>query len=229
MTELFEKGFINDQGKPDNYDEIAVGLAPGGAVSVWLLGGDFTTEVGHYQAIKTDVDMKDFNPDGVQDKDEYVKVTTESFSEETKKVIAEQGIPIGKWTTYRQRFLWKPVLKHEDSYKLATFHNDFYNGEMYNVSVGNPILDDYQNYPPPKKSSFRWYDKNNNRFGCRVHFNEKEIWDAFKKIYKNPETKQAELVFKIDKYNSDVTIFLKSETDSIKIEKAKIHTYISSY
>ncbi|MCF6351133.1 MAG: DUF2931 family protein [Flavobacteriaceae bacterium] len=228
MIELFEKGFIDKQGKQSTYDDIVVGLAPGGAVSVWLLEATRTTEIGHYQAKKTEVDMKIFNPDGIQNRDEYVRVTTESFSEETKKVLAEQGIPIGKWTAFRQRFLWKPVIKHVEELKLVDLSIDFYNGERYSVRADNPILDDYQNYPPTSEIGFYWYDKRDNQFGSIITFNEKEIWAAFKKIYKNKETKQAALVFTIDKYNSNVAIFLKSELDSIKIEKATVKTYMTS-
>ena len=225
MTALFEKGFIDKQGKQTTYDNIVVGLAPGGAVSVWLLEGTRTTEVGHYQAVKTDVDIKDWIPDANLSREEIVKRRQGRFSEETKKVLAEQGIPIGKWTGFRERFLWKPIIKHVEDFKLKRLSNNLYNGERYSVSVGNPILDNYENFPPPKRMAFSWFDKNDNQFGCKVKFNEKEIWEAFKKIYKNPKTKQAELVFKIDKYNSFVDIFLKSENDSIKIEKAKIKVY----
>ena len=169
--------------------------------------------------------MKDFKPDGLQDRDLYIKHREESFSEETKKVLAEQGIPIGKWTAFRERFLWKPIIKHAEEFKLKRVSNNLYNGERYSVSVGNPILENYENFPPPKRMAFFWYDKNDNQFGCKVKFNEKEIWEAFKKIYKNKETKHAELISKIDKYNSNVNILLKSENDSIKIEKAKVNNY----
>lgn len=85
MTELFENGFINNRGYQDNYYNIVVGLAPGGAVSVWLFSAERVTEVGHYQADKTEVEMKDFRPDGLQNRDLYIKNREESFTEETKK------------------------------------------------------------------------------------------------------------------------------------------------
>ena len=227
MTELFEEGFINSRGQQETYDDIVVGLAPGGAVSVWLLGASRTTEIGHYQGEKTDVEMQDFNPDGNQNRDSYIKNKTESFSDETKKVIAEQGIPIGKWTDFTERFLWKPVLRHEEEYKLDTFYNRFYNGEMYSVNEGNIVLKEHQTFSPPKWTIFYWYDKNNNHFGSKINFDEKEIWDAFHKIFDNKETKQVELVFEIDKYNREVKITLESEHETIEIKKALIDTYPS--
>jgi len=228
IVELFEKGYVNKKGKQDTYDEILVGLAPGGAVSVWLFSAEFTVEAGHYQAKKTDVPMSEFNPDGIQDRNKYVKEVQEGFSEETKKVIAEQGIPIGKWTAYRERFLWKPIIKHVDVLKLATIYNNFYNGEHYAIVANNPILQEYHKYPPSEKITFYWYDKNNNKFGCKIKFEEKEIWSAFKTMYKKEEVEQAELVFAIDKYNSNVKITLESAQDTIEIKKAEIKTFTTS-
>ena len=228
MIELFEKGFINDRGQQETYYNIVVGMAPGGAVSVWLYAAEHVTEVGHYQAIKTEVDMADFKPDGLQNRDLYIKHREESFSEQTKQVLAEQGIPIGKWTNFTKRFLWKPVLKHAEEYKLDNFFNRFYNGEMYSVTLGNKVLEEYKNFSPPETTSFYWYDKNNNQFGSRINFDEKEIWNAFEKIFQNIDTKQAELVFKIDKYNSSLKIVLKTEKDSIEIKKAKISIFESN-
>lgn len=230
MTELFEKGFVNRQGKQETYDDIAVGLAPGGAVSIWLLAAERRVEIGHYQAKKTEVDMKDFKPDGLQERELYIKHREENFSEETKQILKE-GVPIGKWTAFRKRFLWKPVLKHTtiSDIKRYKFLNEFYNGEFYTLKDKNiSYMDDYREYPPSKRTIFSWYDNKNNRFGCKVYFDEKEVWTAYKKIFKNKEIKQAEMVFKIDKYNSNVDIFLKSDGDSIKIKKAKIKTYIAS-
>ncbi|MDO6811339.1 DUF2931 family protein, partial [Zobellia galactanivorans] len=38
ITELFEKGYINEHGKHKTYNNLIVCLAPGGAVSVFIMG-----------------------------------------------------------------------------------------------------------------------------------------------------------------------------------------------
>ncbi len=229
MIDLFEEGFINTRNnKHETYNNIAVGLAPGGAVSVWLIGGGHTAEIGHYQATKTEVSMADFKPNAIISLEEYIQSRKKEFSKETKQVIAEQGIPIGKWSNYTKRFLWKPKITHQEEFKLDVFSNDFYNGESFNALIDNPILQRFENYPPPKEVFLRWYSKLNYKFGCTVYFDETEIWEAFKKIYKNPDTKQAELLLNIDKYNSNLSIKLASEKDTIDIKKATVKFYETS-
>ncbi|MBU2976054.1 DUF2931 family protein [Zobellia sp. B3R18] len=228
ITELFEQGYIDEQGKPQTYDNLTVGLAPGGAVSVWIMGAGASVEIGHYQAIKTEVAMGDFSPHSSMSRDEYVQDVKNYFSDETKKVIAQEGIPIGKWTDYRQSFLWKPTFKHKDDGVLVDFSSEFYNGETYLVRVDNPILKEFKHYPPSKSFWFHWKDKNNNGYGAKIKFEEKEIWNAFKTVYDNPETTQAELVLEIDKYNSSLKISLESTYDTILIEKAVIKMFISN-
>ena len=229
MIDLFEEGFINTRtNKQETYNNIAVGLAPGGAVSVWLLGGGHTVEIGHYKAKKTDVSMADFKPNAIISLEEYITSRKKEFSEETNQVIATQGIPIGKWSDYTKRFLWKPKVTHQEAFKLDVFSNNLYNGESYNALENNPIFNNFKNYPPPKEIFLRWYNKLNYKFGCTVYFNEAEIWEAFENLYKKPTTKQVELLLHIDKYNSNLKIKLATEKDTIDIKKATVKFYDTS-
>ncbi len=228
ITALFEKGYIDDNGKQDNYDTLSIGLAPGGAVSVWLKGAGSSVEIGHYQAEKTNVSIEDFKPSAILTLEEYVKDEQEHFSEETKAVLAKEGIPIGKWTGYRERFRWKPRLMHATKGKMKDCLSDFYNGEFYFTHIDNPLITEYQDFPPAKRIAFGWYDENGVEYGCKVYFDEAEIWDVFKRMYSKPETQHADLVLEVDKYNSSLKISLQNETDRIEIEKAKIVMYEAS-
>lgn len=225
ITELFEKGFVNNKGVQKKYNKLLVGLAPGGAVSVWLSGVGSTVEVGHYRASKTNVSMKDFNPDGIQDREAYVKDERNNFTAETKEVLEQQGVPLGKWTKYRERFRWRPKFEHKGGGKMYRFLNDFYNGEYFNSIGNNPLITKYQDFPPPKRVAFRWSDKKGNKYGCKVYFNETEIWNAFKKIYANSKTSQAELVLEIDKYNSEIKLYLRSNNDEVLLEKTEVKIF----
>ncbi|QXP53211.1 DUF2931 family protein [Cellulophaga sp. HaHa_2_1] len=226
ITALFEKGYINRQGNHENYDYLSVGLAPGGTVSVWIMGAGRYTEIGHYQGLKTDVTMEDFKPNATVNLEKYVLEEQDNFSEKTKKTIAKEGIPIGKWSKYRQRYNWKTIFKN--NINLLSFRNKFYNGEFYNTIGDNPILNEYNEYPPCQDVSFYWSDKLGNKYGCQILFNEEEIWSAFEKTFKNPNTTEANLVFDIDKYNSSVNISLVSDNNTILIEKSNVKIYNST-
>lgn len=65
MLDLFRKGYFYKNLKkggiiePETYDEIVIGVAPGGVVVVWLAGLE-RREIGRYQAKETFVDRNDF-------------------------------------------------------------------------------------------------------------------------------------------------------------------------
>ncbi len=228
ITAYFEKGYINYRGEQKSYTTLSAGLAPGGAVSVWLKGAGSSVEIGHYQAEKTEVSMADFVPDGLQDREQYVKNRLNHLPEESKAVLAKDGIPIGKWTGYRERFRWKPRLMHATKGKMKDCLSDFYNGEFYFTHIDNPLITEYQDFPPAKRIAFGWYDENGVEYGCKVYFDEAEIWGVFKRMYSKPKTQHADLVLEVDKYNSSLKISLQNETDRIEIKKAKIVMYEAS-
>ncbi|WP_165749823.1 DUF2931 family protein [Cellulophaga sp. Z1A5H] len=227
ITALFQQGFVSRRGNRETYSNLTVGLAPGGAVSVWMMGAGNHVEVGHYQATKTNVAMKDFAPYASMNREEYVNDVQKHFSEETKNNLAKEGIPIGKWTAYRKSYNWKPTFKHKDGGVLVDFLNKFYNGDLYNVRADNPILQEFRVSPPTQRISFDWDDKTKTRYTGVINFDEKEIWNAFEKMYENPKNTQAELLLEVDKYNSSIRIALKSENDTIPIEKSKVKIYVT--
>ncbi|WP_158978869.1 DUF2931 family protein [Cellulophaga sp. L1A9] len=227
ITDLFKRGYFNYKGKKVEYSKLTVGLAPGGAVSVWVMGAGNYVEVGHYQATKTNVAMKDFAPYAKISMNEFVQNRKNNFSEGTKNTLAVEGIPIGKWTAYRKSYNWKPTFKHKDGGVLVDFLNKFYNGDLYNVRADNPILQEFRVSPPTRRISFDWDDKTKTRYTGVINFDEKEIWNAFEKMYENPKNTQAELLLEVDKYNSSIRINLKSENDTIPIEKSKVKIYVT--
>ncbi|ADV51235.1 hypothetical protein Celal_3991 [Cellulophaga algicola DSM 14237] len=228
IIKYFKDGYEDHNGIHREYTNIAVGMAPGGVVSVWVMGAGSYIEIGHYKGKKTEVTIEDFNPDGTITLEEYLNNRQLEFSSETKQVIAKEGIPFGKWTNYRRSYNWKPIFKHQDRGVLKNFISTFYNGEFYNIRADDKLLSKYSLHPPSKRIAFSWYDKSGNRYGSEILFDEKEIWNAFEEIYKNQKTTEANLVLEIDKYNSNLNITLESENDTIPIEKSKIKIYNSA-
>jgi len=225
MNSLFEKGYINRLGKQETYSEIIVGMAPGGIVSVWMLGSGFSVEIEHYQAKEVNISMEDFNPDGIQDQDLYIKGNLDELSEERKEQLKKVGIKYDIWKKYRKRYSWKPRYIFSNESKSNDILIDFYNGEHLFVLTNNEIFDDYYEFAIPKYIRFYWEDKNKNKFGSKIYFNEAEIFTIFNTIFNENETEHAELIIKIDKYNSNFNIYLKSQQNSIEIKKTKIKIF----
>lgn len=225
MLDLFNKGFIDRLDRKVTYSGIVCGMAPGGIVSVWLLGGGKITEIDHYKAQEIDLTMKEFNPSGIQDREKYVKDALNSLKDEAKIHLQKEGITFGKWTEFRKRYNWKPILKQEKEKSFLKVFIDYVNGEHI-FSIGtNPELKEFQSLALPKYAKLYWEDKNKNVYGSKLYFDEDEVKKAFETIDNSSVNKKIEVLFKVDKYNGNMEISLKSDTDSIKLQKTKIKIF----
>ncbi len=101
----------------DTYDQIVIGVAPGGVVVVWLQGAHHRVEIGRYQAKDTVVDKNKFEPvpDVHETQEEFYNWNYNHFvPQETQEKIKKGGIPFGLWDEYRKKYNWR-------------FHTAFYN------------------------------------------------------------------------------------------------------
>ncbi|MHA7059420.1 DUF2931 family protein [Aquimarina sp. M1] len=229
IQNLFEEGYINRLNKKDTYGDINIGLAPGGIVVVWLLGGGRTTEIAKFQASETEVTIKEFAPGAIISMEEFMNsVLEEDFNEETKAKMNPNSIPFGKWDMYREKFTWKPSVQFLKQGKLKEIRITFYNGESLYTIGSNKIIDQFQKYAVPDHIRMEWVDQNNNEFGSKIYFDENEMYTVYQKLFEKQKEKPAELTLEIDKYNSNITIALQNELEKIEIKKARIKVYETS-
>ena len=79
------------------YDNITIGLAPGGVAVVWLRGRFFSTEIGRYQAKDTVVKKDDFRPFPVPketEKEFYETFFHNNTTPETRASIKKRWISL---------------------------------------------------------------------------------------------------------------------------------------
>jgi len=228
LTKLFNSDLDTylSTGK-SKYNELNIGLAPGGLVVVWISDGGTQTEIGKYHANEVQLTMKELNPNGIQDREAYINlVLKEDVESNILKEIRENGIDYVKWKDYRKKYQWRPLIKFEGNGKLDYLGFHSYSAEREIVLAESYKKDNnYKNRAILKKMSINWHDENDNSFGAQLYFNKKEIFDAYNKLFNEKQAEHAELVFKIDKYNSHIQIFLKNEQDFIELKKMKVETY----
>jgi len=223
---LFEEGYTDRRGVKETYSRIMVGMAPKGVISVWVMGAGLSHEVAHYKAKEVDIVWKEFNPDGIQDRNKYVLGTLNDLPNKTKLYLKENGVINEKWDNlYRQRYKWKPVLEFEDEAHPSQIRIEHYNGEHLWLQPSNPFVTTFQERAVPSYIKLNWRDKNQQEYGTQMYFNEAEMFAIFKKIYQNPQVQQAELILKIDKYNSNLSVSIKSGDISIDINPEEIKVY----
>jgi len=223
MIELFEQGFYEyDIKKKSTYKDILVGLAPGGVVVVWLVGGQVETEVARFQAVETVIDKSTVtNPDDLYVLgDDYVDFTLNDLE------IKNGPIPFGLWDTYREKYSWSPVMILPEDYELAIEWMTLFNGEKEKNFNEHPDFGNYKKRALPSYMCFNWYAADGRKHGVKVYFDEAEIFDAFKQIYTNKE-QDAELVFELNDSKTAFTISLRSKTEQIELHKVKAKIYKS--
>jgi Protein of unknown function (DUF2931). len=224
IIELFEQGFYDYSTKQkDTYKKIIVGLAPGGVVVVWLLGGQVSTEVAKFQGEETIIDRSTVtNPDDLYMLgDGYVDFTLNDLE------IKKDPIPFGLWDTYREKYSWRPVMILPEGNELAIEWITLFNGEKEKNFKEHPDFGNYKKRALPSYMLFNWYAADGRKYGVDVFFDEAEIFDAFKQIYKTNKELDAELIFELNDSKTAFTISLRSKTELIELHKVKAKIYKS--
>ena len=218
-----------------------VGVAPGGAVAVWLEGVDKTTEVFFGQAEKVEKDWGSLTSATHITRDEYVhKRVLESLkTPEALAALRQNGIPFGLWSTYRTRYPWQPVLTGIQVENGLIYPVKYFNGEQ-----------DYLNYPLEASvaASTRAIPRELNFVGAppgakvklvELYFNETEILDAFKKLGSNHQALRLEMRLDPDRPaffgpgrfsgvvdgQNGFSIWLRNDKESIELKRTEIKTY----
>jgi hypothetical protein len=119
---LFREGAKGSRYGKDvpGYDSIAVGMAPGGAVAVWVMGASGTHEVFFGQA-------EEYEGDLLKEKEDYLVTHIKGMPVHVQEQIKTNSLPIGIWAEYRTQYRFVPVFKiplARNNYTIA-----FFNGE----------------------------------------------------------------------------------------------------
>lgn len=118
------------------YDTFLLGIAPGGAVAVWINGAK-TIEVYFGQAEEIQLTPSQafkvpFNDKA--DSDDYIaKALAEAVTPEQLANIKAHGAPIGLWARYRNLYKWAPVYTAGKNPTDIEMRAQYLNGERYPI------------------------------------------------------------------------------------------------
>ncbi len=242
IANYFKKGYTDFEGNHTTFSTVKAGIAPGGYLVVWINGLGRQIEVGRFKAKEVEVTKEEFIPNAVLSVEEWLtKYRDKKLPPEYQNEDYYNNIPFNKWENYRKKYSWKPLLQFENEKKgeLRVITINYFNGEnMIRQGIDSNLLA-YKKRALPIYIALNWKDSANNLFGAYIYFGathtfesseefkpiEQEIFNAYDKIFNKNKAEKAELIFKIDKYNSHIQVFLKSEQDSIELKKMKINTF----
>ena len=225
MRALFEEGLITSNGEHETYDILLVNMAPGGMIVVLMkMSGERKVEIGHYQGTETNIDWKKVMPQGEQDRNKFVKESIALFPE-IKKNLEENGIQYGLYDSYRVKYPWAPFLALPDSGVIEAKRISFYNGE-FDFIWGDWLKNNFfKQKALPYEILLKWTDHSGSRFGADIYFDEKEVFEAFKEMYKKDKTLETQLVMIPDKTYEKLDVYLRSKTEEIWLRKTKAGIY----
>jgi hypothetical protein len=186
IFEMFQTGHYspNTEGII-TYDTIVVGVAPGGAVAVWLWGIEKNTEVFFGQAEKVDTPWSRLTGATHISREEYVRLEVEESLETPERIesLRKNGVPIGLWERYRTRYHWQPFFTGMKLMKRKGVQAiTYFNGERdyFHLPLSKEIAESSRAVP----SSMRVYWDNptgrNQLF--ILTFDENEILKAFETL-----------------------------------------------
>jgi hypothetical protein len=239
MVKLFNEGFqssVRKRGKVMiTYDTITVGFAPGGVVVVWLQNGGRQVEIGRYQGNKVVISPKEiasldsherllFDP---VDRARTLK-NPKIIAPEVQEANKNKPIPYGLWDSYRIKYNWKPDFTFVREGKLNDILSfDMFNGEAETL-LDNEIIENlYHERAIPKGLYIGWLDKVGQGYGGNIYFDEKEIFAAFKELYKKNPGAKIDLEIKINPGSEYLGIALKNGINNIPLKKSKLEVFES--
>ncbi|RZJ46517.1 MAG: DUF2931 family protein [Flavobacterium sp.] len=228
ILRLFRKGFIYKNSKDsittETYGQIVIGTAPGGVVVVWLDGSVKRVEIGRYQAVETFVDKNQFlrSPDPSENQQQFFDAYYELVVEDTvKEEIKKHGIPFGLWDSYRKKYNWRFRTEFYNKNDKNVYQNiRFFNGE--HIFFYKEDLDKESYLMQPLPNSVRFFFKD---YNSQVYFNEKEIFDAFKKLSTNHPDAAIEIEVRPAFMYKTLQFTVKCEGEEIPLEKTEVNMY----
>ena len=202
---LFKEGVAKDKDRP-TFNTIMVGVAPGGAVSVWLTGRE-TREVFFGQAETYEGDIRTLLDGEIKDRAAYARSYLEDLPPETLADIDKNGVPFGLWGKYRTPYHWSPVFLTEK--EVSTYLSvSFFNGENYRFNYPLPKENLLKKRPLPLLISFGCYIEGTaKQYFFTVRFDEKELYAAFDRLGGSEELVNIEIEPNLPKNQTKVRLY----------------------
>jgi hypothetical protein len=229
IENLFKQGYIYIQTRRrEPYSTISYGVAPGGFVSVWLIGAGHRVEVATGQGQVTDMAFEDMIPTTNQTQEEHIQGRFKTHLEDSVIAEIKKGkIPFNRWKkTYRTKYRWSPAIVHTaDSFTPLSIEMQMYNGERDVKFYDLPEIENDPRKAVPMYFRLEWRDKKNNLFAAQIRFNEHDIFAAFRKLSEEAGNRKMQVAARISRYNDEVNLELSAGETAIPLPNTRVDIF----
>ena len=220
IVQMVNEGYENNKTPPETmyYDELTVGMAPGGSVAVWLVGIGKTKEVFFGKADPIDYDWKKywsdaFMSDHPKPREEYFEKALNLYlTPEERKRLETEGIPFDKWERMRKHYYWRP-----EFFRMAVPNSpgtiNYLNGELYHLRYPLSEEDAIEPRPLPKRMSFH-----SGKYLFIIHFDEDEMMAVFDEMESGDNPLYLDIAPGIPRSKTEIRV-RNQEDEHIALEK----------
>ena len=233
VAKLFKNGYKvrvpNGEVRHTTYNNIVVGIAPGGVVVLWAGRGYLKiTEIGRYQADK--IELRE--PEGLdnhqrlifskKDREEVLNSNT-IIPEDFREANKNKPIPFGLWDSYRDnQYQWYPTFEIPNG-RIGDVDYQYWNGEadtffftdfialegQKDVFAPQELYHDIRKLPLFKEIRFTYKAEDGIKYGVGLQFDWEDILKAYKKVFgEHPEEVKAHLDIRLNAANTETSIRL---------------------
>jgi hypothetical protein len=224
MERMFAIGLAEGRSlpKPQPYDRVVVGMAPGGFVAVWMAASIETVEVATFTAREVDLPWKNVTPNTTMPRANYIASTLAEVMTPTQydqhRLL---GTPPGLYTEYHRRYRWEPKVTGNGtpiSMRIVGFNGEdsfiSSKGEAVPHSTRSvPTLIEFDWLPPGKTKGLK----------AVVTFDETEVFAAFRKL--SPGDSQRKLMLNLESTSTAVSVSLQDDRYLLPLEKLQVKLY----
>jgi hypothetical protein len=222
INNLFKTGMQSPiTGRKTTYENIIVGVAPAGNISIWLMADGDVLLVASFKAKEAKMDWKSITKNDRIPRNTYIDyVLNDSLSKEQVSDLKLHGVPYDKLEAYEKQYSWTPEVigsKPVHSW-LKT-----YNGEREFVDF---IKKNNRNLRSvPKHIDILWQDQFGKRYTGDITFDENEILLAYQKLSAGQEGHEMKLQIEINEKSYDINVSLKDSKYILQLKKAVVKVF----
>jgi len=210
--------------KHERFEDLIVGVTPGGGVMVWMKSQSQQIEIGCYQAKEIQMDWDKFA--GLNG---FGAGTTRQAYSTRRKVDVTLHIPFGRAEKYRAKFIWKCGFEANSNLFITSYELYFYNGEMENLYRNyKDGINEFKERAVPSRLNFIVQEKDKKLYNFEIYFNEDDIYKAFHTICTTKNT-EARLVLQLDKDHKVSKIALRNKTHEFVLNPKKVQLFSDKF